>query len=115
MDDYRLRRKLITQVDIGRVYPELIKRRLLDDPAESARRETLYISQLRIQLPLLALEGKLRGVGNIDERGCRYVAALMEPEEADRKVDGQAVVLRKLAFVPELQLGFPRISLPICS
>ncbi|QGA52856.1 dermonecrotic toxin domain-containing protein [Pseudomonas brassicacearum] len=97
--------KLITQVDIGRVYPELIKRRLLDDPAESARRETLYISQLRIQLPLLALEGKLRGVGNIDERGCRYVAALMEPEEADRKVDGQAVVLRKLAFVPELQLG----------
>ncbi len=97
--------KLITQVDIGRAYPELIKRKLLDDPAESARRETLYISQLRIQLPLLALEGKLRGVGNIDEHGCRYVAALMEPEEADRKVDGQAVVLRKLAFVPELQLG----------
>ncbi|AEV65811.1 dermonecrotic toxin domain-containing protein [Pseudomonas ogarae] len=97
--------KLITQVDIGRVYPDLIKRKLLNDPAESLRRENLYTSQLRIQLPMLALEGKLRGRGNIDERGCRYVAALMEPQEDDRKVDGQTIALRKLAFVPELQLG----------
>lgn len=96
---------LITKVDIGGTYPELIKRKLLDDPAESSRRETLYSAQLRIQLPLLALEGKLQKQGNIDDRGCRYVAALMEPLEADRKVDGQPIVLRKLAFVPELQLG----------
>ncbi|WP_434608783.1 hypothetical protein J3P80_24925 [Pseudomonas sp. D2-30] len=97
--------RLITQVDIGRVYPELIKRKLLDDPTQSSRRERLFSSQLRIQLPLLALESKLKGLGDIDDRGCRYVAALMEPLEADRKVDGQAIVLRKLAFVPELQLG----------
>lgn len=97
--------KLVTTIDIGRVYPELVKKKLIDDPAESVRRENLYTSQLRIQLPMLALENKLRGQGNIDERGCRYVAALMEPQEADRSVDGQTVVLRKLAFVPELQLG----------
>ncbi|MBC3363579.1 DUF6543 domain-containing protein [Pseudomonas sp. SWRI154] len=97
--------KLITQVDIGRVYPQLIKTKLLDDPTESSRREKLFTEQLRVQLPLLALEGKLRRQGNIDDRGCRYVAALMEPLEADRKVDGQIIVLRKLAFVPELQLG----------
>ena len=97
--------RLITQVDIGRFYPELIRRKLLDDPAESTRRENLYSSQLRIQLPLLALECKLRGLGDIDERGCRYVETLMEPLEANRKVDGQTIVLRKLAFVPELQLG----------
>lgn len=96
---------LITKIDIGRVYPELIKHKLLDDPAESTLRESLYISQLRIQLPMIALEGKLRGQGDIDDRGCRYVAALMEPLETDRKVDGQPIVLRKLAFVPELQLG----------
>ncbi|MBC3373051.1 hypothetical protein HU762_03765 [Pseudomonas sp. SWRI92] len=96
---------LITQVDIGRVYPELVKAKLLDDPAESTRREKLYTEQLRIQLPMLALEGKLRGLGNIDDRGCRYVAALVEPSQADRKADGHAIVLRKLAFVPELQLG----------
>ena len=96
---------LITKVDIGRIYPELIKSKLLDEPAESSRRESLYTSQLRIQLPMLALENKIRGQGNIDERGYRYVAALMEPEEVDRKVDGQTIALRKLAFVPELQLG----------
>ena len=96
---------LITKVDIGRVYPQLIKNKLLDDPAESTRREKLYTSQLRIQLPMLALECKIRGLGNLDEQGYRYVAALMKPEQVDRKVDNQTIVLRPLAFVPELQLG----------
>lgn len=95
---------LITKIDIGRVYPDLVKSKLLDDPTESARREELYTSQLRIQLPMLALEGKIRGRGNIDERGYRYVAALMEPEEADRKVDGQPIVLRRLAFISQQKL-----------
>jgi hypothetical protein len=97
--------KLIAQVDIGRVYPELIKQTLLSDPVESARRENLYTSQLRIQLPMLALENKILGVGNIDEKGYRYICALMEPEETDRNVDGQPVVLRKLAFVSKQLTG----------
>ncbi|WP_103307968.1 MULTISPECIES: dermonecrotic toxin domain-containing protein [unclassified Pseudomonas] len=96
---------LITQADIGRVYPELIQRTLLDDPTESSRREQLYTSQLRIQLPMLALERKIRREDHLDDTGYRYVAALMEPAEADRKVDGKTIVLRQLAFVPELQLG----------
>ncbi|WP_447772548.1 dermonecrotic toxin domain-containing protein [Pseudomonas kilonensis] len=89
---------LVTQIDIGRVYPNLIKNKLLDDPAESSRRENLYAAQLRIQLPLLALESKIRGLGGIDERGYRYVAALMEPKASERQVDGQTIVLRPLAF-----------------
>ena len=97
--------KLIKKVDIGSTYPKLIKSKLLDVPAESTRRENLYTSQLRIQLPMIALEAKIRGQGDIDDRGCRYVAALMAPLEGDRKVDGQTIVLRKLAFIPELQLG----------
>ncbi|MBT2338646.1 MULTISPECIES: dermonecrotic toxin domain-containing protein [Pseudomonas] len=96
---------LITQVDIGRVYPELIKRKLLDDLAESSRREQLYTDQLRIQLPMLALELKIRGEGHLDDQGYRYVVALVAPDEADRQVDGKTIVLRRLAFVPELQLG----------
>jgi hypothetical protein len=96
---------VVTKIDIGRTYPLWIKNKLLDDPAESKRRELLYTSQLRVQLPMLALESKLRGQGGIDERGYRYVAALMEPDEADRTVDGQPIVLRQLAFVPELHLG----------
>ncbi|WP_434579325.1 dermonecrotic toxin domain-containing protein [Pseudomonas sp. Z1-6] len=95
---------LISQIDVGRVYPELVKQKLLDDPAESARREQLYIAQLRIQLPMLALENKLRGQGNLNELGVRYVMALMDAEQTEPNVDGQRVVMRKLTFVPELQL-----------
>ncbi|WHS60315.1 DUF6543 domain-containing protein [Pseudomonas sp. G2-4] len=90
---------LVTTVDVGRFYPELVKGKLLGDTVESTRRENLYVSQLRIQLSMLALESKIRGQGNIDERGYRYVVALMEDEETERKVDGQAIVLRKLAFL----------------
>jgi hypothetical protein len=97
--------KVITTVDIGRVYPDLIKQKLLADPTESSRREGLYTSQLRIQLPMLALENKIRNLGNIDDRGYRYVAALMEPKEEDRKVDGQPIVLRRLAFISQHMLG----------
>ncbi|AXA58062.1 dermonecrotic toxin domain-containing protein [Pseudomonas thivervalensis] len=96
---------LVTTADIGRIYPELIKTKLLDDPAESTRRENLYTAQLCIQLPMLALESKIRGVGDIDERGYRYVAAVMEPKASDRQVDGQAIVLRPLAFESKHSLG----------
>lgn len=95
---------LVTTVDIGRTYPQLIKDKLIDDSAESNRRSLLYTSQLRLQLPLLALQCCIRKQDGIDKQGYRYVAALMEPESADRKVDGQTIVLRKLAFIPELQL-----------
>ena len=91
---------LATAVDIGRTYPALIKEKLLDDPQESARRNTLYSQHLRIQLPMQALQAKICQEGNLDERGYRYVAAVMQEEAADRKVDGQTIVLRPLAFVP---------------
>lgn len=95
---------LITTVDIGRTYPQLIKEKLIDDSAESTRRSLLYTSHLRIQLPMLALQCHIRNLDGIDKQGYRYVAALVEPESANRKVDGQTIVLRKLAFIPELQL-----------
>ncbi|WP_421555875.1 hypothetical protein [Pseudomonas kitaguniensis] len=94
-------KKLIAQVDIGTTYPALIRSKLIDDAAESARRKTLYIQHLRIQLPLLALQCKIRQEAGIDERGYRYVAAVMQADSSDRYVDGQAIVIRHLAFVPK--------------
>lgn len=91
---------LATAVDIGRTYPALIKEKLLDDTQESARRNRLYSQHLRIQLPMQALQAKIRQEGNIDERGYRYVTAVMQEEATDRKVDGQTIVLRPLAFLP---------------
>ncbi|MBV6825347.1 hypothetical protein [Pseudomonas sp. PD9R] len=92
---------LVSKADIGDSYPALIKSKLLHDPKESLRRQALYTQHLRIQLPLLALQCKIREQANVDARGYRYVVAVMEPELANRVVDGQSIVMRPLAFVPK--------------
>lgn len=91
---------LITQVNVGEQYPKLVKTTLLDDPAQSLRRQTLYIDQLRLQLPLLALQYKIRGQYGLDELGYRYVCAAVASDPNQRRVDGQTVVIRPLAFIP---------------
>lgn len=95
---------LISRVDIGNTYPALIKATLLDSPQEAARRQQLYTEHLRIQLPLLALQCKLRDEGAIDEQGYAYVKAVMQASPADRQVHGQPIIIRPLAFVPTRRL-----------
>ena len=90
---------LVTQVDIGAVYPALIKRKLLDDSQETARRQALYTRHLRTQLPLQALQHKMRGEAGIDERGYQYVNAALQQNAADRRVNGLEIVIRPLAFI----------------
>lgn len=92
---------LILRVDIGQHYPALAKSKLLDNTLESTRRQGLYSSHLRIQLPLQALQYKISQHAGVDELGYRYVAAALAPEAADRQVDGQTIVLRPLAFAPK--------------
>ncbi|MGU9857857.1 hypothetical protein [Pseudomonas sp. LF245] len=91
---------LISRVDIGSTYPALIQQTLLEDPQESARRRLLYAQHLRIQLPLLALQCKIRDEDGINEQGYAYVKAVMQAEPAERQVQGQVIVLRPLAFLP---------------
>lgn len=95
---------LIVSVDIGKTYPALIKNKLLDDPAQSLRRQKLFTRHLRVELPLLALQQKIQGKYGIDELGYRYVAAVVQPLEANRWVDGQEIVIRPLAFNPGWRL-----------
>lgn len=96
--------KLITQVDIGKHYPALIKSKLLEDPAQSLRRQKLYTEQLRLQLPLLALQYKIRGLHGLTEQGYRYVCAVMNTETEKQRVDGYPVVIRPLALYPKRRL-----------
>jgi hypothetical protein len=96
---------LIVSVDIGKTYPQLIKSKLLDDPLESLRRQNLFTSQLRVELPLLALQQKIRAQSGIDELGYRYVAAVVQVLDANRRVDGQEIVIRPLAFKPGWRVG----------
>ncbi|HEF4759167.1 TPA: hypothetical protein SAN82_001576 [Pseudomonas putida] len=91
--------QLVTQVNIGAAYPALVKRKLLTDPQETLRRQELYVRHLRAQLPLLALEYKIRGQAGIDERGYQYVVAVLQQNPADRFVDGQEIIIRPLAFI----------------
>ena len=93
--------QLIQEVDIGKNYPELIKAQLVDIRQEATRRRNLYTEQVRIQLPLMALQSKLRQQNGIDEQGYRYIAALMNAEAHERKVDNQTIVMRPLAFAPK--------------
>ena len=96
---------LIVSVDIGQSYPALIRRTLQDDPLQSLQRQNLFTSHLRIELPLLALQHKIRRQAGIDERGYRYVAAMVQPLESKRWVDGQEIVIRPLAFKPGWRVG----------
>lgn len=92
---------LVTDADIGNTYPALIKQKLLDDPQESARRNTLFSQHLRIQLPMLALQAKICQEANIDERGYRYVVAALQDQATEHTVEGQTIVIRPLAFMPK--------------
>ncbi|NWC96192.1 MULTISPECIES: dermonecrotic toxin domain-containing protein [unclassified Pseudomonas] len=91
---------LITQVNIGDQYPRLVKATLLDNPVQSLLRQTLYTDQLRLQLPLLALQYKIRNQHGVDEQGYRYVCAAMARDPNQRRVNGYTVVIRPLAFIP---------------
>jgi hypothetical protein len=97
--------QLIASVDIGKTYPELIKSKLRDDPLDSLRRQNLFTSHLRVELPLLALQQKIRAQHGIDELGYRYVAAVVQVLDAKRWVDGQEIVIRPLAFKPGWRTG----------
>ncbi|MHC8289870.1 dermonecrotic toxin domain-containing protein [Pseudomonas sp. XS1P51] len=92
--------ELVTQVNIGETYPNLIKSKLLGHTEENSRRQKLYASQLRIQLPLMALQLKIRAEGGIDEHGYRYVVAATQENATDRYVDGLEIIIRPLAFIP---------------
>lgn len=89
---------LVSRVNVGKHYPEMIDARLLSDSAESRERERLFSLELAIQLPLLALESSIKGEQGFDRTGYRYVNALMQDTAAERMVDEQAIVIRPLAF-----------------
>lgn len=80
---------LVTRADVGQHYPALIRRLLVDEADEAARRRALFRDQLREQLPLKALEQQIRGQGDMTREGYLLVLGL---------VDDSGPVLRPLAF-----------------
>ncbi|WP_454845805.1 dermonecrotic toxin domain-containing protein [Pseudomonas farris] len=89
---------LISRVNIGERYPKKIKTLLLDDNNKSRRRETLFGQELRVRLPLQALEHKIRSEHGLSFQGYRYIKAVLHTCAPERVVDGQDIVVRALAF-----------------
>ncbi|WP_338523483.1 hypothetical protein NUH87_27595 [Pseudomonas batumici] len=94
--DYLL--ELITEVDIGAGYPAYLRQRLLDDTRYAVFRQQRFYHQIQAQLPLAALELRLRGEQGMTERGYRLVRAMLAFDAHERQVDGLPIVLRPLAF-----------------
>ncbi|MEG0858868.1 MAG: hypothetical protein RSD81_07935 [Pseudomonas sp.] len=59
MNEHYLR-QLVTSLDIGASYPQMLKHNMLDDESQRQRRQHLLDGQLRTQIPALALELHLR-------------------------------------------------------
>lgn len=90
---------LVSRTNVGERYPQKIRELLLSDNSEARRREALFDQELKVRLPLQALEHKIRGEHGFTVMGYRYVKALMQPDAARRVVDGQDIIIHPLAFI----------------
>ncbi|MFN3357877.1 MAG: hypothetical protein ACK418_17975 [Pseudomonas sp.] len=89
------------QVNIGEAYPRLIKSKLLDDPVQAPLQKQMYQRQLRSLLPLLALECKVRQLGDVDEQGYGYINKLLHPSQDSRR----PIVVRPLTLYPQHRMS----------
>ncbi|RWU18158.1 hypothetical protein DM813_26215 [Pseudomonas alkylphenolica] len=58
--DERYLRQLVSTLDIGSTYPQMLKEKLLEDAAQREQRQRLLAAQLRSQIPAFAMELHLR-------------------------------------------------------
>lgn len=91
--------KLIQNVDVGKRYPELLKRELLEDPGKKAERQSLFAQQVPVELQIKALELSVKKQSGFNTTGFRYVQAAVNPEPGAKTVDGKEIIVRPLAFI----------------
>ena len=85
MDEAYLR-QLISQLDIGTSYPQMLKHNMLDDADQRQLRQRLFSAQLRTQIPAYALELQLRDkcLSDAAVNGiCQVFQALPTPAPSD--------------------------------
>lgn len=95
---YAVVKQCVDEADVGQTYPALLKKKLIDDAAEAARRRQQFSRQLRVQLPMFALESKVKGEHGLTLSGFQRVQAALQASATERKVGGQAFALWPLAF-----------------
>ena len=100
----------VNEVDIGQHYPALLKKQLLEDAEQAATRRRLFSDQVRIQLPMLALEAHLKGEHGLTHTGVRRIHAALQTGVAQRQVDGQTMALWPLAFKASVEAGADEVA-----
>ena len=88
---------LVAGASIGGGFAKLITD-TFHEQAQANWRKARFAEQLRLQLPMLALEYHLKYPQAFSRWAYNAVVAVLKPDEAKRKVDEQPIVLRPLAF-----------------
>lgn len=94
---YDALRTAVSDADIGRTYPDLLRQKLQHDLAERTRQKGLFSDYLRVLLPMLALELRLNQ--QLSEPAQRYVEALVTQDVGVQTVLGRSIVVRPLALL----------------
>lgn len=84
---------LVTRLDVGGHYPALLQRCLLDDSRQRGPREQRFAREIGEQMPLLALETRLRDPAALSAASLARVDSLFRPAL------WAAVALRPLSFI----------------
>lgn len=71
--------QLISRTDAGTQYLALLRRELIEDKPGAAARRCLFVNQLRVQLPILAMENQLRNRYGFTAQGQLWVEQLLHP------------------------------------
>ncbi|WP_347902803.1 hypothetical protein [Pseudomonas purpurea] len=95
---------MAAQVNVGKIYPQLLKSKLIDDPLQVALQKQRYVSQLPELLQLKALECMLEQEGGVDETGYRYIRELMGIALGEPQQGALDIVIRPLTFKPRHRL-----------
>ena len=95
--DYIL--ELIQRVDIGLNYPNYLRQELMSDTEAAQKRQRLFQQQRPVHLKTQTLEQKLKGEAGLTSRGVQYMNAVLSPDPMERQVEGNAIVIRPLAFL----------------
>ena len=90
-------KQLVQELDVGSSYIALLRRLLIEDEQVARTRRGLFKAQLRNQLPMLALEKKIKGESAITSRGVEIIQQLMHQ---DRLTAHDSVVIRPLELSP---------------
>ncbi len=86
---------LVSRLDVGGHYPAVLQRMLLDDAGERAPRQQRFIRQICEQMPLLALEMRMRDATALSAESVLRMDSLFRPAQPAQV----QAALRPLAFI----------------